>query len=243
VSGKYKPRGRTKEQSNELRKRSWTPEKRAHIAECNTARARLIAANTVEPSHKVCKDCKVEKTLDQFSRKKGYTIPGAGYSPCCKQCVVKRVANWVAVNPDTVAKHRADPRRAEYAKERYQRDRAEVLAAKRLERLKNPELFKQRDRAYALMYPGKARAKGAQRRKSLVRATPHWLTAIQRAQIDEFYELAVAKQMQTDVIQHVDHIVPLQGNGIRGLHVPWNLQILTESENCSKHNKLLEVGS
>lgn len=84
----------------------------------------------------------------------------------------------------------------------------------------------------------KLRAKYAKRRALKNKATPPWLTKEHFHQIQQFYTQAIILQKQTGIEFHVDHIHPLQGKNICGLHVPWNLQVIPKSENLKKGNKL-----
>lgn len=68
-------------------------------------------------------------------------------------------------------------------------------------------------------------------------ATPSWLSVAQKYEIADFYVQAALLEEKTGVKYHVDHIVPLQGKNVCGLHVPWNLQILTADSNLSKGNR------
>ena len=84
---------------------------------------------------------------------------------------------------------------------------------------------------------GAANARNSQYRASKNKATPKWLTEEQKQQIKSFYVEADRLTKETGIGHHVDHIIPLQGKEVSGLHVPWNLQILTKSENNIKNNK------
>lgn len=77
----------------------------------------------------------------------------------------------------------------------------------------------------------------AKYRASKLQASPNWLTSVQISEINCFYDKATNLTNETGILHHVDHIIPLQGENVSGLHVPWNLQVLTEKENCSKNNK------
>lgn len=80
---------------------------------------------------------------------------------------------------------------------------------------------------------GKVNFMTARRRAWIKRATPQWLTAIQKKAIREYYLEAALR----DGEWHVDHIVPVRGSNVCGLNVPWNLQIITGDENRKKGNK------
>ena len=69
--------------------------------------------------------------------------------------------------------------------------------------------------------------------------TPAWLTAEHKVQMEAFYKKAHTRTKSTGTKMHVDHVVPLQGKTVCGLHVPWNLQVITASENLAKNNRLL----
>lgn len=102
----------------------------------------------------------------------------------------------------------------------------------------NSEKEKANKKAWREANPGKVNADQAKRRAAKLNRTPTWLTPAQLNSIGLYY---LAAKWAQDILEepiHVDHIIPLQGKAVSGLHVPWNLQLLPASENRSKSNKI-----
>ena len=76
----------------------------------------------------------------------------------------------------------------------------------------------------------------AKRKADKLKRTPKWLTEIEIERINNEYRLAEIQSKLTGESWHVDHIIPLQGNLVSGLHVPTNLQAIRGVENWAKHN-------
>lgn len=81
---------------------------------------------------------------------------------------------------------------------------------------------------------GKLRAKKARRRAVEIHRKPKWLTADDMWAIKEIYALSALRTEQFGFAWHVDHIVPLQGEFVCGLHVPNNLQVIPAIQNWIK---------
>ena len=94
--------------------------------------------------------------------------------------------------------------------------------------------YAEKHRQWKKRNPGRMNAYGARRKTAKLKASPVWLDVASRVEIDGVYFYCSLFYTYT-----VGHVVPLQGKTVRGLHVPWNLQPLTKSQNSKKHNKLL----
>ena len=94
----------------------------------------------------------------------------------------------------------------------------------------NPEKRRAIEKRYNAKNPGSKKARTAAYRANLRRAVPIWQTQEQRQQIRKIYAECPKGYC-------VDHIVPIAGENVSGLHVPWNLQHLPETENEQKCNK------
>lgn len=127
------------------------------------------------------------------------------------------------------------------AVERY-RSNPEAAEKARLRRQANPEAYRALQRAWFNKNPTKARAlinaRKAKRRAAAAKAAPPWLTSAHHAEINGVYHFASVMSRITGTQYHVDHIVPLQGKGVCGLHAPWNLRAIPGRENQRKYNKL-----
>ena len=93
---------------------------------------------------------------------------------------------------------------------------------------------------YKKQNPDLYKALNSVRKRRHKNATPPWITEDQKESIKRLYLHAMHLTKITGERYVVDHIIPLINPTICGLHVPWNLRVITQEENLLKSNKLID---
>jgi hypothetical protein len=98
-------------------------------------------------------------------------------------------------------------------------------------REQNPERKKEADAKFNALNPALVLSYKAEYRAAKLRACPAWLTEEHRKEIQRIYQQAREQSEREGVLYEVDHEIPLRGKTVRGLHVPWNLRVVTKTFN------------
>jgi ABC-type nitrate/sulfonate/bicarbonate transport system substrate-binding protein len=149
----------------------------------------------------------------------------------CLECHKISSKAWKKAHPercaaDTKAYHKVNP--GKYIETKKAWDKA------------NPDKINAISKAWKKANPDKHSAAQAKRRAAKLNATPKDLSREDWNKINEFYKEANRLTKETNIPHEVDHIIPLQPKegDPKGEHAPWNLRVITASENRKKGNNL-----
>jgi hypothetical protein len=174
---------------------------------------------------KTCTHCKQEKPFEAFYTSSTHK---SGYVSWCKVCESERCkAKFERRKERHLAKAK------EWREENPDANKASVQAW----RESNPERTAAMYRDWAERNRDKVNAKWMARDAAKKSRTPSWLTVDDHWIIEQAYDIAAKRTQVLGIQFHVDHIVPLQGRTVSGLHVPWNLQVIPAKLNQQKSNR------
>lgn len=195
---------------------------------------------------KHCYNCKQIKFLNEYSSDRSR---GDGKAPMCKVCTrFKRRQAYQKSSDKICAQKRARyATQAEHVrklrKAAYQKNKEKLLAYHREWRQNHAESCKVSYKKWQAANKERVALYSANRRARIKNAQPRWLTENDLKWIAWHYDHAQKMTEITGTVHHVDHIHPLQGKTFRGLHVPWNLQVIPAHENVRKGARYEAVDS
>ena len=189
---------------------------------------------------KLCVTCKAEKSLSEFYKRKDSPD---GYRNDCKDCR-KLVSSKVYYADHESGKERLRQSHAKklaknpnFYAEWYEKNRDKDLEKSKLAYQANAEKRKEYQRNWSKTNRGTANAISKNYKLKKINATPKWLSESQLLHIKCKYQLAAMLNIHGVEPWHVEHIVPIRGKDVCGLHVPWNLRVIPAKENMTKGNR------
>lgn len=201
--------------------------------ECNSDRLKARYANNPEHWKAVAKQYTLDRTDEQRAKFAHRQREQRKIDPTRFREADKRKHQRISNDPLLLEKERA--RQNEKQKKRYRADPERFKTEAKRRHSVNRERARELAKRWKLANPEKTKALNLKwnvvHRMLRKKRVPSWLTEHDFAKMRELYTQAKATGM------HVDHIIPLQGELVSGLHVPSNLQLLTPSENCAKRNR------
>jgi hypothetical protein len=190
---------------------------------------------------KLCVVCKAQKSFSEFYKR--VSSPD-GYRNDCKDCR-KNSASKSYYNNQESCKQRY---KEAYAQRKaanpnlladwYAKNREKDLANSKLAYQANAEDRKAKQRLWSKTNRGTANALSKNYKLKKINATPKWLSESQLLHIKCKYQLAAMLNIHGVEAWHVDHIVPIRGKDVCGLHVPWNLRVIPAKDNMTKGNRI-----
>lgn len=186
---------------------------------------------------KTCSKCGEQKLRSQFNKHTGSRDGLRGY---CKACHAAYSTGWIEANRERYnARSRADraldPGKYQgWARNYRESDPVRYGEVKRNWVERNTARRQATVRRYTLKHAAKLHEKVRARQAGKMLALPAWAD---RSAMTEFYKEAKRLTRETGVRYEVDHIVPLRGRGVCGLHCEANMQLLPKAENIRKLNR------
>ena len=173
------------------------------------------------------------------------TPPRDKWGHClCELCTEFKRERWRKTNSYPSKKKWKEENKAkgaEYTKAWNQRNKEKRREIEKSWKSRNPDRVAEYNAKSGAKWSrdnrGKRNALTMKRKAAKLQRTPSW---VDHSEIKAIYDLAAEVSKETGIPHEVDHIIPLQGRGVSGLHVPWNLQVITRRENRSKGIRLIE---
>lgn len=100
----------------------------------------------------------------------------------------------------------------------------------------NPEKIKARRNRYIERHPDKYTAWAVASVARRAKRMPKWLSADDKWLLRQAYALAKQRTEMFGFVWEVDHIIPLRGAEVSGLHAPTNVQVIPKALNRMKRN-------